>query len=84
VNPLMWFDSSECRYAGREVERILYVRAATLNTILRETGNQWSDLSSRRACDILGCCSTTRASAFWTRWSFWMDEVGAPYETELQ
>ena len=30
----MWFDSSECRYAGREVERISYARAATLNSIL--------------------------------------------------
>jgi len=63
VDPLMWFDSSECRYAGREVERILYVRVATLNSILWETGNQWSDLSSGRACDILSCCIARREPA---------------------
>jgi len=43
----MWFDSSECRYAGREVERILYVRAATLNSILSETGWTKSVLRTR-------------------------------------
>jgi len=61
--------SADRPYAGREVERILYVRAATLNSILWETGNQRSDRSSKRACEILGCSSTTRASEFWTRWS---------------
>jgi len=34
VDSLMQFNSSECRYAGREVERILYARTATLNAIL--------------------------------------------------
>ena len=34
VDSLMPFDSSECRYARREVEGILYVRTATLNSIV--------------------------------------------------
>jgi len=67
--------------SGREVERILYVKTATLNSILWGSGNQWSGLRSGRACDIRGCCNTTQPSEFWTRWSFWM--VGAPYKTEL-
>jgi len=52
VDSLMWFDSSECRYAGQEVERILYIRTATLNSILWQNGNQCSDLSSGRECDV--------------------------------
>jgi len=74
VDPLLWFDS----WTRSRPKRICNVRAATLNSILWETGNQRSDLSSGRAFEILGCCSTTRASEFWTRWSFWTDEVGAP------
>jgi len=34
----MWFDSSECRYTGREVERILYAYIISYNIVHCELG----------------------------------------------
>jgi len=48
---LMWFDSSECRYAGREVELILYVRAATVNKV-KATDRRSDHLNNSQAINF--------------------------------
>ena len=59
-----------CKYVGASPCEIWYINTASLKSIRRLTGNQWSCLRTGVMCSCLPVRVSSRAAAFWTDCSF--------------
>jgi len=53
-----------CKYVGANPREIWYINTASLKSIRRLTGNQWSRLRTGEMCSRLRVRASSRAAAF--------------------
>jgi len=73
-----------CKYVGASPREIWYINTASLKSIRRLTGNQWSCLRTGVMCSRLPVCVSSRAAAFWTDCSFLSRVSVMPQRAVLQ
>ena len=72
------------RYGGARLCRALYTRTASLNSIRRRTGSQWSCRKTGLMCSRRPVCVVSPAAAFCTDCRHWKRYSVMPLSIELR